>query len=407
MQTMIPKPKLQFAISWSPLLFITSAVFAASPIALPIEGKPFAADLTAISNDGILHFTADGSSKQLPLNDLVSWGTPIEPRRGPLVVFADGGLLAADVLGGDKDRLDVDSELFDRLKLPLENLAGVIFHLPGAVRERDRLLDRLTSAAGDADRLLLNNGDELAGTLESIDAKSAKLQTEAGSADVELARVSAIVFNPQLKGKPESKSPRTWLGFRDGSRLLAKSISPLPLGEGPGVRAEQTLQFTLINQTTKTALKNLVFFQPLSGRAEYLSQLKPAEYRHVPYLSIAWPYQIDRNVEGGLMRVGGRLYLKGIGLHSAARLSYDLPPGVKRFQSEAAIDDSAGEGSVRFRVFVDGKEKFTSPTVHGGATPLPIDVDVSGGKRLDLVVDFADRADVQDHADWLNARLVH
>jgi hypothetical protein len=38
--------------------------------------------------------------------------------------------------------------------------------------------------------------------------------------------------------------------------------------------------------------------------------------------------------------------------------------------------------------------------------PRPIAVDITGGKRLDLVVDFADRADELDHADWLSARVV-
>jgi hypothetical protein len=83
-----------------------------------------------------------------------------------------------------------------------------------------------------------------------------------------------------------------------------------------------------------------------------------------------------------------------------------LPPGVKRFQAEAALDDLGVEGSVRFRVFVDGKEKYSSPTLRSGMPPLPLDVDVSGAKRLELVVDFADRADVQDRADWLDARLI-
>ncbi len=71
------------------------------------------------------------------------------------------------------------------------------------------------------------------------------------------------------------------------------------------------------------------------------------------------------------------------------------------------MDDSAsGGGSVRFRVFVDGQEKFTSETIRGGMKNLPISLDISGAKQLDLVVDYADRADVLDHADWLNARLI-
>jgi hypothetical protein len=98
--------------------------------------------------------------------------------------------------------------------------------------------------------------------------------------------------------------------------------------------------------------------------------------------------------------------MKGIGMHSAARLAYNLDQPYKRFQAELAMDDSAGGGSVRFRVFVDGQEKFTGETIRGGMKPAPISVDLSGAKQLDLVVDYADRADVLDHADWLSARLI-
>jgi hypothetical protein len=394
-------------------VLISAPAFAALPTAVPIDGKPFAAELAAVGKDGGLEFAADGQTRKMPVTDLVSWGAPVEPRRGPIVVLADGGLLAADVLAADKDRLDADSELFGRLKLPLEQLSGVIFRLPGAVAERDRLLDRLTAAAGDSDRLILDNGDEIAGTLDAIDEKAATLQTAAGPSSVELGRIDAVVFNPSLRAKSDERSPHAWLGFRDGSRLLgdARTVAaPLPLGDKNGGAAPEKLgdglQCTVIGQTWKTARKNLVFLQPLFGRAEYLSRLKPAEYRHVPYLSVAWPYKLYRNVQGGLLRSGGRLYLQGIGMHSAARLSYELPPKAQRFQAEAAIDDAAADGSVRFRVFIDGKEKFTSPTVRSSMPPLPIDIDIVGGKRLDLVVDFADRGDVRDYADWLDARLI-
>ena len=77
-----------------------------------------------------------------------------------------------------------------------------------------------------------------------------------------------------------------------------------------------------------------------------------------------------------------------------------------RFQAELGIDDSTGgRGSVQFRVLVDGQERFASPIIRGGNPPVPVSVDVAGAKKLELVVDYADRADVLDHADWLNARL--
>jgi len=37
---------------------------------------------------------------------------------------------------------------------------------------------------------------------------------------------------------------------------------------------------------------------------------------------------------------------------------------------------------------------------------VPVWVDLEGVKRLDLIVDFADRADELDRADWLRARLI-
>jgi hypothetical protein len=372
---------------------------------VPVEGKPFAAELLGFGEKSGCSFALEGKAKSLPLDELVYWGTLREPRRGPVVVFADGGLLAADVLGADKDRLDVDSELFGRLKLPLESLAGVIFRLPGTTEGRDRLVDRIGSAKGDADRFFLENGDELAGTLESLDEKTVKLQSESGEAVVETARLVAVAFNPQLQAKPEEKSSRVLLGFSDGSRLFV-SVFVLK-GEGSEAKAEPVLQFASLKQNFKTPAKNLVFLQSLSGRAIYLSTLKPADYRHVPFLSIAWPYSIDRNVQGGMLRAGGRLSMKGIGMHSASRLSFELPPGVKRFQAETALDDAAGsDGCVRFRVFVDGQEKYAGAALKSGDPRAAVDVDISGGKRLDLVVDFADRADVQDRADWLDARLI-
>ncbi len=101
------------------------------------------------------------------------------------------------------------------------------------------------------------------------------------------------------------------------------------------------------------------------------------------------------------------MYLTGLGMHTAARLTFLLDGAYQRFQSEVGVDDSTGgRGSVRFRVFVDGREQFTSGPVRGGEPPRAVDLDILGAERLDLVVDFAERADVLDHANWLDARLV-
>ena len=75
----------------------------------------------------------------MPLGDLVAWGRCAEPKRTPLLVLADGGILAADVLSSDKENLMADSEIFGRLKLPWDVLAGAVFRLPPSRKDRDAL----------------------------------------------------------------------------------------------------------------------------------------------------------------------------------------------------------------------------------------------------------------------------
>jgi hypothetical protein len=158
-------------------------------------------------------------------------------------------------------------------------------------------------------------------------------------------------------------------------------------------------------------VRDVVFLQSLSEPVVYLSDLEAAEYRHVPYLDLEWPLARDRNVLGGPLVVGGKRYLKGLGMHSAGRVSYRLDGKYQRFESAVAIDDAAdGRGSVTFGVYVlrDGKlsEAYKSGIVRGGDAPQRVSVDVTGAQGITLVVDYAERGDEMDRADWLDARLV-
>ena len=124
-----------------------------------------------------------------------------------------------------------------------------------------------------------------------------------------------------------------------------------------------------------------------------------------------WPYKRDRNVLGEPLMADDARYLKGIGMHSAARLTYKLERQYKRFDAEVAIDDSAGKrGSVVFGVYVlrDAKWQpaFTSDVVRGGEARSRSQLMSRAQDAMTLVVDFADRGDELDHADWLDARLV-
>ena len=118
--------------------------------------------------------------------------------------------------------------------------------------------------------------------------------------------------------------------------------------------------------------------------------------------------------------MGGQTYAKGIGMVTAARLTYRVPPQVEHFAAEVAIDEiaadeiavnggAAGRGSVVFRIYLlrenDWQQAFASPVVRGGGKPLAVSVKLAGAKEIALVTDYADRGDELDYADWLDARF--
>ena len=98
-------------------------------------------------------------------------------------------------------------------------------------------------------------------------------------------------------------------------------------------------------------------------------------------------------------------------MHTTSRLAYDVS-GYRKFEAELSLDESAGlRGSVIFKVVLQGNDNawttaYESPILRGGDPPLPISVELKGAARLALIVEFADRGDELDHANWLEARLI-
>jgi hypothetical protein len=300
------------------------------------------------------------------------------------------------------DELVVLSGLFGEVPLPRELVRGVVFAQRRHPQDREKLVERVRLTSGKEDHVLLTNDDRVAGRVTELARGSLTIETKAGAAKLLLSRVDAVVFgSSQLS--VVSRQFRTAVGLKDGTLIYVNDI----------VASEKSLQLVVDTSVSlaRGMVSDIVFLQSFGGRIEYLSDLDPADYRHVPYLSVEWPFQRDRNVLGEPLVVGGKRYLKGIGMHSAGRLSYRLDGKHQRFEAAVAIDDSAkGRGSVTFGVYIlrDGKlsEAYKSGIVRGGDTPQPVSVAVRGAQGLTLTVDYADRGDEMDRADWLDARVV-
>ena len=164
-------------------------------------------------------------------------------------------------------------------------------------------------------------------------------------------------------------------------------------------------------------MKNILFLPALAA-ALFIAQPSSAQIVQAPEVSLdtldlsllLQDYGIPHagmSVDNNPMTLGGVVYTHGIGTHAGSRLPVDLKGSATRFSAIVGVDDEkkVSPASVTFEVLVDGKKKFETPVLHGGDKPMPISLDITGAKRLTLVVtDGGDGID-SDHADWADAKL--
>ena len=207
-----------------------------------------------------------GKPQQVSASDVVSWGAPVELPAKSAVFFVDGGMLVAEVRQMNEDRLEVDSPLFGRLALPLEVVQGLIVASPTSPRQRDRLAARLfvSQAEGrpiDSDRAILDNGDEITGSVQRLDEHALELKSSVGSAKIELAKIAGLAFNPSLLVRPSHRGLRSLVGFKDGSRLTAEQLEI----EGDALKLVPIDRSAMEGANWTTQLDAAVFLQPLGG----------------------------------------------------------------------------------------------------------------------------------------------
>ncbi len=372
-----------------------------------IDGQRLPAKFVGIDHDGRFAFDADGAEKTLAFGEFLRWGSPVESREGRQIVGADGSLWVADETYANlqiaADVLSCDTVSLGEVKLPIDTLRGIIFRPSDDSLRYDHSVAELFVAKEPTDTVVLDNGDRVQGTVTGLAEQRLKIQTPDGDIARDVRQSLRLILNPALVARIER--PRQWLlvHFADGSRVAARSWAA----------KQGVLNLTTVaGQTMAAELDQVAALQTFGPHVKYLSDLKVSSYHYRPFLSLQWPYAMDRNTLGGRLRCGGRLYEKGIGVHSVAGLTFALDQPYKRFETSLGIDDATGGGgSVVFRFYVDdgrGKwtPKFESDVVRGGDAPVPVSIDVTSAKRLSVIVDLADRGDEQDHAVLLDARLV-
>ncbi|RPF42068.1 beta-galactosidase [Hydrogenoanaerobacterium saccharovorans] len=120
--------------------------------------------------------------------------------------------------------------------------------------------------------------------------------------------------------------------------------------------------------------------------------------------------EVDPDINGLSLWVDGnsKTFAKGIGSHANSEIVLDIEGrGFNIFEAIVGLDASRNrEGSIKFKVLVDGKEKFVSdqftPQTKNSAS---VKIDVSGAKLVTLIVDDCGDGNASDHGNWCDAKF--
>ncbi|MGE3317560.1 MAG: NPCBM/NEW2 domain-containing protein [Planctomycetaceae bacterium] len=405
--------RTSFALAWATILGI-HATFAnaETPTAKPdhavveeISGQTVQGPLTEFGPD---HLTiAANPPLRIARTDILKLSFPARKTttspRAAIVILENGDRLAMEsgAIDGESfvGQLEPAGQIVP-VKIPLETIRAILISNSGIPSERRLHLRELQQGRETSDVVRLINGDRVAGELKSLDGGKLTVTTAGSDTSIDRGNVRSIRFNSELVSFPETSESRTLVTLTDRSRLTA-------------VRLELRPQHRLFLRAAfggefEIPFASVTALQVLGGRVHYLSDLKPAEYQFVPFLTRMWPLQIDRNVNGDPLSIDNIEYAKGLGVHSSSRVRYALDGEFRQFRALAGIDDSTeGQGSVKFAVEVDGRRVFTSDECRGKDPAIRVGpIDLAGTKELTLIVEFGQRGDILDHANWADALLV-
>ncbi len=216
--------------------------------------------------------------------------------------------------------------------------------------------------------------------------------------DVDFAIVDACMADKDA-GRPEAKV-RVAAGFFDHAWRLTDTL--LETGD-PKVRAACPVRQVPAHLSAAVKADSLLLSDVLETAAEG------------SFLAMGR----DRSASGKPLRLGGRTFTRGIAVeywHETCAAEWDLEGGGWtrlratlgiEIEDPAKLEPKHKESTrVRFIVKGDGKELFRSGPVRWDSAPQPLDVDVSGVKRLRLeVANDATWFCAASSIDWADLRL--
>lgn len=370
-----------------------------------LNGESFAGVVQTLDQSNIILEVA-GEEKNIPLKGVMTVRPNTEmPNAVSMpeefaIQLADGSSFSASKYLTSGKQATVESNQLGTLELKLPLVSTVRF---GALDSKvSAAWQELQARGPDRDLLIIRKGDKLdfvQGVVSAVTETQVKFLLGSREVPLPRERVFGIVYaNREVPQTPAVCDVVLTSDAEFQVQSLVMNAGKLS-GELLG-GAEVSIPW----ESVKTLDFSL-------GKIRYLSDMEPRKIEHTPFWDLEYQVLRNRNFEGDPLKLGDRVYERGLWIHSQTRLTYRLGGDYTQFKAMMGIDEavaSNGLGNVEVIISGDGKE-LLKRIVTGADDPIAVDLDVTGVVNLEIFVGFNEKAgnfDLSDHLDLADARVI-
>ena len=376
----------------------------------PLSGATVSGELVELTAQAVIVQTAKGR-QTLELSGLweLTPSKPAGPPRDAATVWVDlvdGSQLHATQFTVTKGVAAVTWANGQTAAVPTRSIHSVRWRDHGQTPDLAKQWSDLAAQKLDADIVVVrrtNNLDQLEGVLHDVTAESVQFESQDQRIDVSRKKLDGLVYY-----HPTAGDYRQRLCQVTDASASQWNVKSLRLIEG---RLEL---LTAAGVSVALPAEQLLKVNFSSGNTVWLSDLEPESMHWRPYVDsqLSQPLLLklfqprkDQSFGGGTLLLGGTAYPRGLAVRSRTELVYRLTEGFRQFHAVVGIDDRVREGgNVDLKLTGDERVLLTK-NITGRDPPLTVDLDITGVKRLKILVDFGQELDIADHLDLGEARM--
>ncbi|MGH7199539.1 MAG: NPCBM/NEW2 domain-containing protein, partial [Planctomycetaceae bacterium] len=316
------------------------------------------------------------------------------------IALADGSQFIGSKLTIADRTASIETPGLGAFDVALTALANVRFEslsTPALQEAWDELLKKDTRR----DMLVIQKGetlDHLDGFIGNVTEERISFVLDGDEIPVNRAKVFGVIYAPR---RASGSKAVCRIALAGGGSLQVQS-----LGYGGETLAAKLMDGSELALPVE-AVRSLDFSL---GKVLYLSEIDPrGEPEYVTFITVGGQndpaeaqlirYRRNQNADGDQLKIGNKFYARGLWLHPRTTIRFRIGGEYRLFRATAGIEQSVaaeGLGNVDLILRGDGKELFRA-RIASTDDPLPIELDVTGVRDLELFVDWGENLHLCDH----------